>query len=110
MSLHFDDLSSPSSPAGYLWAQCDNDCKGHSIVFSLPAEGGGGGFQEVARYKRPEGMSNINNEGFVIFPDARCHAASGLRGTLWCDDSASQGHAFRQGTLPCGDFVAASHR
>lgn len=119
MALHFDDLSSASdsdSAGGLLWATCDDSCKGHAHVFSLP--GGGvevtgstgqrGVFQEVARLTRPGDMPNLNNEGFITFPEALCDPASNRKGALWSDDAASDGHALRQGTVPCGEFTAAS--
>jgi hypothetical protein len=108
MSLHFDDLSSSSSSSssGYLWAHCDDQCKGHSTVFSLDVEGQGQGqFEEIASYKRPGDMPNINNEGFTSFPESRCDLSTGLKRALWSDDSSSEGHALRQGTLPCGTFA-----
>mmetsp|Transcript_11739 Transcript_11739/g.19121 ORF Transcript_11739/g.19121 Transcript_11739/m.19121 type:complete len:369 (+) Transcript_11739:63-1169(+) len=108
MSLHFDDHSSSSSSeqVGHLWTVCDNNCKGHSIVYTLPA-GGNGKFTEVGRYERPDDMPNINNEGFTPAPDKRCDEASNRKAVYWCDDSCDGGHALRGGTMPCGDFLAS---
>ena len=100
MALHFDRVS-PSE--GYLWAFCDNNCKGHSSVLQVDSKRGG--FESIAKYKRPDDMPNINNEGFTSFPDSRCDSSTNLKGALWSDDSVTDGHALRQGTMPCGDFV-----
>lgn len=126
MSLHFDDLSSsPSSRGegqseGYLWVHCDNTCKGHSIVFALSPEdeeqgtagGGSGQFEPIGKFKRPDDMPDLNNEGFAAFPESRCEpedpsssSSPRMKGALWCDDSNSEGHTLRQGTLPCGAFI-----
>ena len=107
MALHFDYFS-PSSPAGYLWAVCDNNCKGHSNVFSLVGEdeGGDGHFKVIGSFDRPDDMANVNNEGFTTFPDSRCDIDNSLKGVVWSDDSDTNGHSLRQGTLPCGAFIS----
>lgn len=115
MSLHFDDLSSSEGEgAGYFWAHCDDTCKGHSAVFALLDQGEGRGhFERIGKFKRPEGMPNLNNEGFTGFPDSRCGAGSSseggeekkVKGAMWCDDSDTEGHSLRQGTMPCGAFI-----
>jgi hypothetical protein len=108
MSLHFDEhtTSSTSSSTGYLWTVCDNNCKGHSKVFTLSPDGNGE-FQEAARFKRPGDMPNINNEGFSPTSDSLCDEASGLKPVFWCDDTTDEGHVFRQGTMQCGAFLDA---
>jgi hypothetical protein len=58
-----------------------------------------GRFGVLAVVERPAGMPNLNNEGFAIAPNSRC--VDGLRPVVWADDSATDGHALRSGTMDC---------
>ncbi|GLZ40249.1 lamin tail domain-containing protein [Actinokineospora sp. NBRC 105648] len=90
MDLEFDPAS------GHLWAVCDNTCQGRSATLDVNAQGK---FAVTAVYNRPTGMSDYNNEGFAIAPQAAC--VSGRKPVLWADDDNDGGHALRAGTLNC---------
>lgn len=81
---------------GHLWAYCDNTCSGRASTLDIDAQGK---FAATAVYNRPTGMSNYNNEGFAIAPQAAC--VGGQKQVLWADDSNDSSHALRSGTLPC---------
>ncbi|MDQ1129345.1 lamin tail domain-containing protein [Microbacterium sp. SORGH_AS_0888] len=79
-----------------LWAVCDEACDGESAVFALGAKGA---FELVHRYANPAGMRDtIANEGFAF---GAC--ADGGRAVYYADDANTDGHALREGTLPCAD-------
>jgi hypothetical protein len=44
-------------------------------------------------------MPNLNNEGFVMAPQAEC--VNGLKPVFWADDTNDGGHALRAGTIDC---------
>jgi hypothetical protein len=50
-------------------------------------------------YDRPAGMANLNNEGFAIAGTSEC--VGGLRPVFWSDDTGTDGHAIRRGTVSC---------
>lgn len=81
---------------GHLWAVCDDTCQGRTATLDLDAQGR---FTVTARYDRPSGMPDYNNEGFAIAPQAACVA--GRKPVVWADDGNDGGHALRAGTLPC---------
>jgi hypothetical protein len=81
---------------GHLWAACDDTCQGRAATLDINAQGR---FAATAVYNRPTGMSNYNNEGFAIAPQAAC--AAGRKPVLWADDGNTGSHALRSGTLPC---------
>jgi hypothetical protein len=80
-----------------LWAVCDDTCQGRTAVFRLNS--GTGAFERVLGFERPAGMPNINNEGFAIAPATYC--VDGFKPVFWADDSETDGHSVRSGTLPC---------
>jgi hypothetical protein len=82
-----------------LWAVCDNTCDGRSVVLRIDASGK---FNIARRFERPAGMPNLNNEGFAIAPAALC--SGGSKQVFWSDDSETDGHAIRAGTIPCAAF------
>jgi hypothetical protein len=93
MDLQFDrDLND-------LWAVCDDTCQGRSVVLRIDATGK---FTVARRFERPAGMPNLNNEGFAIAPAALC--SGGTKPVFWADDSETNGHAIRSGTLTCSPF------
>jgi hypothetical protein len=93
MDLEFDrDLND-------LWAVCDDTCQGRSVVLRI---GSTGKFAVARRFERPTGMPNLNNEGFAIAPAALCSA--GTKPVFWSDDSETDGHSIRSGTLTCLAF------
>lgn len=89
MALEFD------SELGDLWAVCDDGCQGRSSILRID----GGAFTVAESFERPTAMPNINNEGFTITPLVECVA--GVRPVLWTDDSDTDGHSFREGTITC---------
>ena len=82
-----------------FWAVCDDTCQGRSVVFRIDATGK---LTVARRYERPTGMPNINNEGFAIAPATLC--SGGFKPVFWSDDSSTDGHAIRSGTLTCDPF------
>jgi hypothetical protein len=80
-----------------LWAECDNTCNGRTTVLRLNS--GTGAFEVALGFERPTGMPNINNEGFAIAPATYCD--NGEKPVYWADDSETDGHSIRGGTLPC---------
>ncbi len=94
MDLQFD------SDLGDFWAVCDDTCQGRSVVLRIdPATGK---FAVARRFERPTGMGNFNNEGFAIAPATLC--VGGNKPVFWSDDSNTDGHALRSGTLSCSAF------
>ena len=97
MELSFD------RETGALWAYCDNNCSNRSHILGIDTTIGSatlGKFIIKKAYNRPSGMSNINNEGIAIAPQAEC--VSGQKPFFWADDSETSGHALRKGSIPCG--------
>jgi hypothetical protein len=47
-------------------------------------------------------LENLNNEGFAIAPATQC--SGGNKPVFWADDSETDGHAIRNGTLTCSAF------
>ena len=90
MDLQFDpDL-------GNLWAVCDDGCQGRTTVLRVDASGA---YHPTTVFDRPVGMANLNNEGFALAPIAECVA--NRRPAFWSDDSNTDGHAIRSGTIAC---------
>lgn len=97
MALSFD------RETGALWAWCDNNCSNRSHVLGMDTTTGSatrGKFILKKAYNRPSGMSNLNNEGIAIAPQAEC--VSGKKPFFWADDSETSGYALRKGSIPCG--------
>ena len=94
MDLQFDRYLSD------FWAICDDTCQGRSVVMRID---GTGRFVVAGAFQRPGAMPNLNNEGFAITPEDEC--VSGFRPVFWSDDSATDGHALRGGTLSCSPIV-----
>jgi hypothetical protein len=95
MDLQFE------SETQQLWASCDNNCKGQVGRFAVDTAAGATQGQFVARsyVDRPSGMPDLNNEGLSISPAASC--VGGLKPVWWADDSGTNGHALREGTISC---------
>jgi Lamin Tail Domain len=83
-----------------LWAVCDDGCQGRSVVLRIDA--GTGTFKVTHLFDRPAGMPNLNNEGFAFAPLAEC--VGDRRPAFWSDDTGTDGHAIRRGTLGCTPF------
>ena len=88
MALEFDRSSQ------MLWAVCDNHCDGNSETFSLQE----GRFQSVGMYQRPEGMENLNSEGFALenlgYVSGSMYATcASEKGVFWSDDDNKNGHS-----------------
>lgn len=99
MDLQFD------SHLGDLWAICDDTCHGISAVLRIDATGK---FVVASVFQRPgpgtpNGMPDLNNEGFAITPGSEC--VNNARPVFWTDDSATGGHSIRSGTLTCTPAV-----
>jgi hypothetical protein len=85
---------------GHLWAVCDDTCNGRVATLDVTA----GGFAVSGLFERPAGMPNLNNEGFAIAPQSACNA--GRKPVFWSDDTGTDGHALRGGTITCTDLDA----
>ena len=81
---------------GALWAECDDTCQGRSAALYVTPTGV---FAVTTVFERPTGMPNLNNEGFAITPQSSCVA--GVKPVYWADDSNTDGHAIRSGTIDC---------
>lgn len=79
-----------------LWAECDDTCGGRTATLDV---GAGGAFAVTATYERPAGLPDVNDEGFAIAPQSSC--VDGRKPVFWSDDSATDGHSLRAGTLRC---------
>jgi len=44
-------------------------------------------------------VQNLHSEGFAIGPQRDC--AQNAKPVYWADDSETDGHALRQGFIPC---------
>jgi len=100
MELVFDVQT--GGTAGVLWAYCDNHCHNRAHLLAIDTASSSPTFgQFIVRraFKRPKSMPDINNEGLAIAPLAEC--TNDLRAVVWADDSDTDGHALRRGTLPC---------
>jgi hypothetical protein len=96
MGLEFD------AELNQLWASCDDNCNGQAALFDIDTRAGAptlGRFYAKRLFARPTGMSNLNNEGFAITPQAMC--VGGTKPVFWADDAATGGHALRSGTVSC---------
>lgn len=83
-----------------LWAVCDDNCDGRTETLRIAQTGQDAGRFVVDQvYARPSGMPNLNNEGFVMAPQAEC--VDGRKPVFWSDDSNDDGHALRAGTVDC---------
>ncbi|MCG2802471.1 MAG: hypothetical protein L6311_10290, partial [Cellulomonas sp.] len=87
-------------------AVCDDTCDGRSAVLSVASEGPASGQLVVDTYfERPASAPNVNNEGFAVAPQAEC--IDGRKPVYWSDDSATDGHALRMGSVECTVPVVA---
>lgn len=93
MALEFD------RETGLLWAGCDDTCGNETTVLKLDAAGA---LAVSARFARPTGLPNVNNEGIAFMAEATC--VGGFKGIFWSDDNDTDGHALRLGSIPCGSF------
>ncbi|MDX6534155.1 MAG: hypothetical protein QOF68_1899 [Gaiellales bacterium] len=84
----------------HLWAVCDDSCTGRVATLDIAQSGGNAGkFVVSGTYDRPAGMANLNNEGFAIAPQEEC--VNSLKPVFWADDSSTDSHALRSGTIGC---------
>lgn len=90
MALDYDSV------LDVLWAVCDNGCDGKSAQISLNGTENPG----IAQFARPDGMPNINNEGFATAPASL--AIDGQRPVWWFADGPTS-EVLRTGTLPSPD-------
>jgi hypothetical protein len=100
MDLHFD------RELNYLFAICDDTCGGLLSTWEIDTNASSptkGHFVMTNLFNRPAGMGNFNNEGFTVQPLSLC--SGGQRQAFWSDDTGDDGHAVRQGTLPCARFT-----
>ncbi|MGW5420000.1 lamin tail domain-containing protein [Streptomyces sp. NPDC003943] len=82
--------------AARLWVVCDDTCSGLHRTMKIGTDGT---FTLTAGYDRPSGMPNINNEGFALAGADEC--VGGSKPVYWSDDSNTNGHALRRGTVSC---------
>jgi hypothetical protein len=93
-ALHFDEST------GYLYAACDNSCKGSIMVHQI--NNSTGKFTVIEKLGGPSSMETYNNEGFTIA--AECVGSSHL--VIWSDDSNTDGNSIREDTVPCGRYCS----
>jgi hypothetical protein len=100
MDLSFD------RDVGYLWAACDDTCKGRTNVLTIDTRPGSatlGKFVVLQGFERPSSMANLNNEGFTVTTESTCQA--GFKSVFYSDDSNTNKHAIRRDSIPCGAFL-----
>lgn len=108
---------------GTLWSYCDDACGNRATLLDLegdpagnlagnpdaaadagPGTGSasstGGRFQLRRAVSAPMALPNAGNEGIAIAPESEC--LGGLKSFLWADDSYTDHHALRRGSIPCG--------
>jgi hypothetical protein len=88
-----------------LWVVCDNSCSGRMTVHEIDTAASSptrGRFITMERFERPTGMPDLNNEGFVMAPQAEC--VGGFKPVFWTDDGQSGGYSIRRGTVSCAPF------
>lgn len=85
---------------GALWVVCDQACDGLTATYEIAADGEDvGSFVATALYERPAGMANIANEGFAVAAQETC--VDGRKATFYVDDSNTDGHSLRRGSIDC---------
>jgi hypothetical protein len=95
MGLEFD------AGEGALWAHCDDTCGNLTSVLAIAATGTHAGqFVLRASYEPPAPLAELNDEGIAL---SDCHA--GQRTIFWADDAETDGHAIREGAVPCALFA-----
>jgi hypothetical protein len=97
MDLAFD------RDVGGLFAYCDNTCGNKATLLDVdtdPASPTRGKFKIARAFNRPSGLADANNEGIAIAPESECQG--GIKSFFWTDDSQTDGHALRQGSIRCG--------
>lgn len=88
----------------HLWAVCDNNCAGQHAILDIAQSGiDDGEFVVTDTFQRPAGMANLNNEGFAIAAHAEC--AGAVKPVFWANDTNTDNHALRSGTLHCAGPV-----
>ncbi|HTL34106.1 MAG TPA: lamin tail domain-containing protein [Kofleriaceae bacterium] len=92
-ALYFD------RDVGYLWTYCGAACGNQSGVMRINASGA---FALIKQIAAPSTMPNLQNEGISFAPESQCVA--GQKSFWWTDDGATDGHALRADTIPCGAF------
>jgi len=88
---------------GTLWSYCDDGCGNRATLLDIDGDPGSptrGHFVVRAAFDRPSGLPNAGNEGIALAPESEC--AQGKKAFIWSDDSNTDGHALRRGTVPCG--------
>ena len=96
MGLEFDH------EAGAMWTYCDNTCGNKATVLAVETDAlaaSYGSFVIRAAFDHPSSLPNINNEGIAI---SEC--SSDQKSFFWSDDSATDGHSIRLGSIPCGSL------
>lgn len=79
-----------------IWALCDNTCGVTSTFYTVNGSTTAG-LTAAAAYARPEGLPNVNVEGFAISPVV---TTGTTREVVWSDDGIFPfGHALYTGTL-----------
>lgn len=94
-AIEFDEDS------GTLWLACDNECDGRVAAATVQD----GRFVVGAVHARPASLANFDHEGFAVASQTRC--SGGSRPVFWANDANNEGHAIRQGALPCVPQAAA---
>jgi hypothetical protein len=84
---------------GALWSYCDITCHNQAVVLAIDAAGH---FTARRAFAAPEDLPDSNNEGFTLGPASMCR--DGVKPAWWSDDSDTDEHSIRQGTVPCQPF------
>jgi hypothetical protein len=80
----------------HLWAVCDDTCDGRTSILDIGIDGR---IAVTKTFERPDGMPNLNNEGFTLASHAEC--VGNRKPVLYADDGAFKGIVVREGSVNC---------
>lgn len=92
----YDPRTHPGHGDGLFVVGLEADGSVRAYALDVDADGA---FAVTATYERPAGLPDVNDEGFAIAPQSS--RVDGRKPVFWSDDSATDGHALRAGTLRC---------
>lgn len=89
--------------AGGLWVVSDDSDDGEIATYSISSSGE---FEQTALYDRPSDTDNYGNEGFTFASSST--ASDGSVETFYADDSNTDGHSLRAGSLELAGLTGST--
>ena len=89
--------------AGGLWVVSDDSDDGETATYSINSSGE---FEQTALYARPSDTDNYGNEGFTFASSST--ASDGSVETFYADDSNTDGHSLRVGSLELAGLTSST--